>query len=124
VEELAESEDAPSLDEDGCPIFEWVPGTPIDDGVPNEGLHFTGNDNEYEYDTEDDEDSVEATEDDEDSVEAEDDDAYKSGEDTDYNPASDEASVRSNNTEEEFDNTLTDMPNQIQENANGSKMQS
>jgi hypothetical protein len=29
VHELAEAEDAPDLDEDGCPFFEWELGTPI-----------------------------------------------------------------------------------------------
>jgi len=104
VQELAESEDAPSLDEDRCPIFEWLPGTPIDDGVPNEGLHFTGNDDEYEYDTEDDE-----------SVQAENEEAYDSADNEDYDPADNEASVQSDGTKEEFDNTLVDTSNHSEE---------
>lgn len=91
VEELAESEDAPSLDEDGCPIFEWTPGTMIDDGVPNE--------NQQQPVDDDEDDSIEDVTNDE----------YDSAEDEDYDPEDDVESVTSSdNSEEEIDNTLVD----------------
>ena len=104
VQELAESEDAPSLDGDGCPIFKWLPGTTIVDGVQNEGLHLTGNYDECEYDTKDDE-----------SVQVNDEEEYDSADDEDYDPADDEASAQSDGTEEEIDNTLFDTSNHSEE---------
>ena len=31
VHDLADAEDAPDLDEDGCPFFEWELGAPVND---------------------------------------------------------------------------------------------
>lgn len=103
MEESTDLEGAPFLDEDGCPEFEWVPGTPIDNGIPTEGLHIMGNNDEYEYNTKD-EGNI---------VIDETDNVYDSKEDEDYDPKNDNKSAQSSRTEEEFDNTVSDTTNDL-----------
>ena len=113
VHQLADDEGAPNLDDDGCPVFEWEIGAPVNDDqepVINNVVP-TSDDDDEDSNSEDSEDDEEDTDDNDDNSSTESGSAQPHNSDDDYSSSDDDDSDdNDDNDDESISDTSTPTP--------------
>jgi hypothetical protein len=113
VHQLADDEGAPNLDDDGCPVFEWEIGAPVNDDqepVINNVVP-TSDDEDEDSNSEDSEDNEEDTDDNDDNSSTESGSAQPHNSDDDYSSSDDDDSDdNDDNDDESISDTSTPTP--------------